>query len=382
MSLAATSSSSAAAAAAAGAAPAVAPRARGMNTNRRGPNLNIVLSCPECKVYPPKIVERFSEGDVVCALCGLVLSDRLVDTRSEWRTFSNDDQNGDDPSRVGEASNPLLDGNGLSTRIGQGESTDMRFTKELNRAQGKNVMDKKDNELQAAFAKITMLCDAAELPKIVKDCAKEAYKLCHDEKALKGKSMESIMAASILIGCRRADVGRTFKEIQSILSVKTKEFGKTLSIMKNILREKSSDGFIKIDTDNMSGAQNLTYIPRFCSHLGLPMQVSTSAEYTAKKCKEIGEIAGKSPITIAVVSIYLNILLFNLPVSAAKVAKILQVTEGTIKSGYKILYEHREKVVDPQLIENGAVSLDNLPKVDKDKNGASNGGTISGALRK
>lgn len=334
---------------------------------RKGPNLNIVLTCPECKVYPPKIVERFSEGDVVCALCGLVLSDRLVDTRSEWRTFSNDDQNGDDPSRVGEASNPLLDGNSLSTRIGQGEGGDARATRDLNRAQGKNVMDKKDNELQAVFAKITMLCDAAELPKIVKDCAKEAYKLCHDEKALKGKSAESIMAAAILIGCRRAEVARTLREIQSIIHVKTKEFGKSLGIMKGILREKSADGIIKIDTNNMSGAQNLPYIPRFCSHLGLPMQVTTASEYTARKCKEIEEIAGKSPITIAVVSIYMNILLFKLPISAAKVGQILQVTEGTIKSGYKILYEYREKVVDPQLTKNGSVSLDNLPKVDKDK---------------
>lgn len=332
-----------------------------------GPNLNITLVCPECKIFPPDLIERFSEGDIVCGSCGLVLSDRVVDTRSEWRTFSNDDQNGDDPSRVGEASNPLLDGNNLSTKIGQGETTDMRFTKELNRAQGKNVLDKKDNEIQAAFAKITMLCDASELPKIVKDCAKEAYKLCHDEKALKGKSSESIMAASILLGCRRAEVARTFKEIQSIIHVKTKEFGKTLGIMKNILREKSADGFIKIDTDNMSGAQNLTYIPRFCSHLGLPMQVTTSAEYTAKKCKEIEEIAGKSPITIAVVSIYLNILLFKIPVSAARVGQILQVTEGTIKSGYKILFDHKEKVVDPQLIASGVVSLSDLPRVEKDR---------------
>ena len=97
------------------------------------------------------------------------------------------------------------------------------------------------------------------------------------------------------------------------------------------------------------------------------LQLTTAAEYTAKKCKEIEEIAGKSPITIAVVSIYLNILLFKLPVTAAKVGKILQVTEGTIKSGYKILYEHREKIIDPQLIATGAVSLDNLPQVDKDR---------------
>lgn len=331
----------------------------------RGPNLNIVLTCPECKVYPSKIVERFSEGDCVCALCGLVLSDRLVDTRSEWRTFSNDDQNSDDPSRVGEASNPLLDGNSLSTRIGPGEGGDARATKNLNRAQGKNVLDKKDNETQAVFVKITMLCDAAELPKIVKDSAKEIYKLCYDSKALKGKSMESNIAAAILLGCRRAKVARTLAEVQSMIRVKRKEFSKSLKIMTSILMGKSADGIIKIDNGDMNGATNLSYIPRFCSHLGLSMQVTTASEFTAEKCKEIEEIAGKSPITIAVVSIFFNVLLLKIPLTAARIAKVLQVTEGTIKSGYRSLYEHRDRMVDPQLLGNTTVSLDTLEKLDK-----------------
>ena len=47
-----------------------------------GPNLNITLTCPECKIFPPDLIERFSEGDIVCGSCGLVLSDRVVDTRS------------------------------------------------------------------------------------------------------------------------------------------------------------------------------------------------------------------------------------------------------------------------------------------------------------
>ncbi|KAG0677750.1 transcription initiation factor IIB [Kluyveromyces marxianus] len=343
-------------------------------SRRRGPNLNIVISCPECKVYPPKVVERFAEGDIVCALCGLVLSDRIVDTRSEWRTFSNDDQNGDDPSRVGEASNPLLDGSHLSTRIGQVQGSDARVTRDLNRAQSKSIVDKKDNELQAAYAKITMMCDAAELPKIVKDCAKEAYKLCFEERVLKGKSQESIMASVILVGCRRAEVGRSFKEILSLTNVRKKEIGKTFTIIKNILRDKNDKGFANIDTSNITTGQTRaeTFIPRFCSHLGLSVQVANAAEYIAKHSKDVNVLAGRSPITIAAAAIYMATLLFNLNISPTKVSQTLQVTEGTVKGGYKALYEHKEKVVDPQLIESGIVKWENLPKVSNDKSEKAN----------
>lgn len=55
------------------------------------PNLNVRVSCPDCKVIPPNIIEEFASGDLVCGDCGLVLGDRIIDTRSEWRTFANDD---------------------------------------------------------------------------------------------------------------------------------------------------------------------------------------------------------------------------------------------------------------------------------------------------
>ena len=55
------------------------------------PNLNIALVCPDCRVHPPQIVEEFASGDLVCGDCGLVLGDRIIDTRSEWRTFANDE---------------------------------------------------------------------------------------------------------------------------------------------------------------------------------------------------------------------------------------------------------------------------------------------------
>jgi TFIIB zinc-binding len=49
------------------------------------PDLSVRLICPDCRDPNPTIVEEFGSGDLVCAGCGLVLGDRIVDTRSEWR---------------------------------------------------------------------------------------------------------------------------------------------------------------------------------------------------------------------------------------------------------------------------------------------------------
>lgn len=50
-----------------------------------GPDLAVRLICPDCKDPMPNISEEFSSGDLVCKDCGLVLGDRIVDTRSECK---------------------------------------------------------------------------------------------------------------------------------------------------------------------------------------------------------------------------------------------------------------------------------------------------------
>lgn len=328
--------------------------------HKSGPDLNIHLSCPECQVFPPELAERFSEGDVVCALCGLVLSNKMVDTRSEWRTFSNDDQNGGDPSRVGEASNPLLDGSQLSTMISsQGDNA--RVGRDLSKAQSKSMVDRKDNALQSAYAKIQMMCEAAQLPKIVADGAKQAYKLTHDEKVLKGKSQESIMAAVIKVGCRKAKVDRTFKEICTLTRVPKKEIGRVFGLIKKILEDKSRETNHHFSTqDNIQSSQTSAedLIRRFCSHLGLSMQLTNAAEYIVKRCQDTGVLAGRSPITIAAAVIYMTVVLFKAGLAPSKIAEKLGVSDGTIKTSYKFLYESKDDLLDPQWIESGRIKLE------------------------
>ncbi|KAG7664024.1 uncharacterized protein J8A68_002462 [[Candida] subhashii] len=331
-----------------------------------GPNLNVTLTCPECKIFPPDLIERFSEGDIVCGSCGLVLSDRVVDTRSEWRTFSNDDQNGDDPSRVGDAGNPLLDTEDLSTMISYvPENT--RVGRELNRAHSKSLVDKKDNALAAAYAKISQMCDGYQLPKIVQDGAKEVYKMVYDEKPLRGKSQESIMAASIFIGCRKAKVARSFKEIWALTNVPRKEIGKVFKIMDKVIREKNAanpNAALYLSHDNIQTTQTSAedLIRRFCSHLGLNAQVTNGAEYIARRCKDLGVLGGRSPTTVAATTIYMASLVFGVDVPPTKISDKTGVSDGTIKSSYKVMYEEREKLVDPYWIESGKVKLDRIPR--------------------
>ena len=61
---------------------------KNLNNNVFGPDLAVRLICPECKDPMPNIVEEFGSGDLVCGTCGLILGDRVVDTRSEWRVSS------------------------------------------------------------------------------------------------------------------------------------------------------------------------------------------------------------------------------------------------------------------------------------------------------
>lgn len=104
-------------------------------------DLNYRLVCKDCKKSPPNIIEDYKCGDLICGDCGLVFPMRIIDTRSEWRTFSNDNPGGAagaDPSRVGQAENPLLEGvvDQLSTSISRRDGNSGQ-SQVLSRAHGK-----------------------------------------------------------------------------------------------------------------------------------------------------------------------------------------------------------------------------------------------------
>lgn len=203
-------------------------------------NLNMQMTCRECKEFPPNLVEEFSSGDMVCGSCGLVLGDRIVDTRSEWRTFSNDDQGNDDPSRVGDGANPLLNGSQLQTSISFGDGSSSR-TRDLHRAQNKSTHDKSTKGLLAAYKEIGALCDAMSIPKNVSDTAKHIFKMVNDAGAFRGKSQDTIIAGCIFIACRQCKVPRTFREICALTKVSKAEIGRIFKALEKFFANQNKE---------------------------------------------------------------------------------------------------------------------------------------------
>jgi len=307
-------------------------------------DLNVQLMCPDCKIVPPNISEEFSNGDLVCADCGLVLGDRIVDTRSEWRTFANDE--GDDPSRVGSAANPLLNGPQLDTVISQRDGGS-GAARELNRTHGRVTAVKGERNLLQAYKDISAMCEAIGLPKLIADIAKQLFKRVEDEKLLRGKPNESIIAACIFIACRQEGVPRTFKEICTLTQVPKKEIGRCFKAL--------NDAFHETKVQTMTSEDLMA---RFCSNLGLNMEIQKAAVELTKKAKEIGTLAGKSPVSIAAACIYMASTLYKEDRNTRDISVVCGVSEVTIKNAYKHLYNERARLVDDRIT---AKLIDNLP---------------------
>jgi len=326
-------------------------------------DLNTTAICPECKEDPPNLIEEFSSGDLVCASCGLVIGDRIVDTRSEWRTFSNDDQGNDDPSRVGDGANPLLNGSQLSTSI---QYTDGR-SKNLHQAHGRSNADKTTKSLLAAYKEIGAHCDAIHLPKNASDCAKHLFKLVDDAKAFKGKSQEAIIAGCIFIACRQCGIPRTFREIFALTKVSKRDIGRTFKALEKFFAElEHGAGPSQVTTDPDAKSSKLSteaysLCGRYCSQLGLKPPFPKVAEGLAKKMSTVGDLAGRSPLSVAAACIYMASYLLGKPKTPKEISAVAGVSDGTIRTAYKYLYQERERLIEKEWIADGKGNMDNLP---------------------
>lgn len=353
-------------------------------------NLNFKMICKECKEDPPELVEDHASGDMICGSCGLVLQERSIDQSSEWRTFSNDDQGNDDPSRVGDGPNALLNGAQLNTGIAFGEGLK---SKELHRAQNKANIDKGNKSLLQAYKQIGALCDGWQLPNSVSDTAKHIFKDADESKLFRGKSQEALIAGCVFLACRRNNVPRSFREVMELTKVSKKEIGRVFKTLENFLmnREKSKGDTSMIGGGKSSGSlsrdevrsilnmcsqgivvQNEAYTGsgsadpgdlcnRFCSMLDMDQKTTNVATGLAFKMKNTGALAGRSPLSSAAACIFMAGHLMGAPKGAKEIQQVAKVSDSTIRQAYKLLYAEKDKLVTEEFINRGA-RVDRLPK--------------------
>ena len=101
---------------------------------------------------------------------------------------------------------------------------------------------------------------------------------------------------------------------------------------------------------------------RYCNQLGLTAQIFTKvSQGLADKVGTVGDLAGRSPLSVAAACIYMASHLLGKGKSPKDISQVAGVSDGTIRTAYKFLYHERERLIEPEWIANGKGDMKNLP---------------------
>ncbi|MBN2252148.1 MAG: transcription initiation factor IIB [Kosmotogaceae bacterium] len=285
--------------------------------------------CPDCG--NTKFIEDSTRGERYCSKCGSIIKEDIVDTGQEWRAFDSEQM-----SRRARGGAPLTftkHDKGLTTEIGKGLG-ELYKVPAKKRAQyyrltkwHKRLIKSKDRNLSFALSELQRIISFLNLPRPIHERIARYYEQAVNKGLVRGRSIESVVAAITYAVSREFGSPRTLEEISEASGVEKREIGRTY---RYIARELG----IRI-----LPADPVTYVPRFCSMLGLSDRVQAKAIEILKKAKKYDITSGKGPTGVAAAAIYVACVLHGEKRTQREVADIVGVTEVTIRNRYKELIE-------------------------------------------
>lgn len=284
-------------------------------------------TCPECD--DTDLVTNAS-GEVVCENCALVVDDDRIDRGPEWRAYTSAQR--EQRSRVGQPRTSLMHDRGLTTRIGwrdkdandrtltprQREKTSrLRTWQKRLRTRGSD-----EHNLQVALSEIQRMSSALDVPVTVRERAAILYRQSLEADMLRGRSIESVAAASLYGACRLAGIPRSLEEVSNVARVERLSIGRAY---------RAVSGVLDVSPEPVSPTQ---FVSRFASDLELDEPVRTEALSILEACIAEGIHAGKSPPGFAAAALYNAAIDCNEKRTQAEIADVADVTPVTIRKHY------------------------------------------------
>ncbi len=286
-----------------------------------------IKQCPECGGISLTWDEQ--RGEVFCNDCGTVVEEKMVDTSQELQgSFDSGEKKG----RGGAPLSMQKFDKGLTTNVGEIsdiyklESGATRKFLRLKKWQ-ERVSTSIERNLRLAMAELRVVASYLNLPNVVRDDAARIYNFVLQRGLVRGRNMESVIAACLYAACRSYNIPRTLDEMATASDVERKEIGRTYRF---IIRRLS----IKV---KQSAPKD--YISRFSSVLKLSPKTQNDALKVLKRAEEVELTSGRGPAGIAAAALYVAALINDEKKTQREVADIAGITEVTIRNRYKELIE-------------------------------------------
>jgi len=293
--------------------------------------LDFVERCPECN--SPNLVRNYEKGELVCGDCGLVIFERLMDRGPDWRAFTREETW--KKKRVGPPTTLMIHDKGLSTiidwrgRDAQGRKLKVKRRLEVFRWRRWQIRSRihgsLDRNLAQAMNELERIGSQLELPRNIMEEASLIYRKAAEMGLVRGRSIISVMAASIYAACRIKNLPRTLDEISVFTRSSVKDVARCYRL---ILKEVK----VKVPLVNAE-----SYISRIASSLNLSGAVQGRAAEILKEARKARITSGKDPSGLAAASLYIASIIEGERRTQKQLASAAGVTEVTVRNRYKDL---------------------------------------------
>ena len=302
-----------------------------MDLSTRQNNLNL---CPECG--NTNLVSDNARGEIICNVCGLVLSQKIIDSGPEWRAFSSEEAN--KKARVGAPTTLTLHDKGLSTMIGWnnkdafGKSISPKMKAEVYRLRKWHVRTRTnksiDRNLAYAMNELDRFSSQLNLSKELKESAAHIYRKMAHKNLIRGRSIEAMLIASIYLSCRLNNIPKTLDDFIEFALVDKKKIARCYRLILNELKI------------NIQVSSPINFIPRFCAELNLSGRTQNRAAELLKLAKKYRITTGKAPTGLAGAALYVAAIQEGERRTQKEISLAAGVTEATIRNRYKEIVNH------------------------------------------
>ena len=276
-----------------------------------------------CKTYP--VITDSDRGEVFCGGCGLVLVQNLDDTSNENRSYSSEEFMKN--ARTGPATTLTMFDKGLSTVIGtnkdsSGNSLSSKTKYEFNRLRTWDQRSKSrtTSSLSKAFTLLHGMKTKIGAPDNVVENAAYIYRKAVNAKLTRGRTMASLISASLYASCRQNNIPRTLDDIAAAGNVERRILSRDLrTIIKKL-------GL------NLNQYDTASFIVKISNNLNLSEKTKRDAFEILKRCEEKEITAGKHPVAQAAASLYVACIVNGEKISQKKFSIESGVSDVTIRN--------------------------------------------------
>lgn len=259
-------------------------------------------------------------GEIICNYCGVVITERMEDTAYDQRVFPGDR----DRRRTGSHYSLSYKNKGLSTVIGKRNygSLNSEHAAGLDRIRvwDSRIRSSHEKKLEKGLFELARLRELLCLPDTAAERSAYFFRKSSELGLTRGRIVASLIAASVYLACREAEIPKTLDEISKASNVERKRISRDYRLLSRTF------------CSTLPVTDPVRCVTKIANIVGVSEPKKRRAIGFVNTLMEVGVSAGKSPLGLAAATIYLICKNTDEEKTQVALAQAAGITEVTIRN--------------------------------------------------